>query len=384
MNQVLARALGALVVAGMLSIPAMAGVTGAEGGTNTTDTTRTEVHTQRTTSTSNNYLAPIIRDLGTKITNYVTTTSTNYVTQYAGDWRTSYKLETGSGSWATDTSTSSSSSSWLSFLRYGEKEIADKLLYSTYTKTGETLDHTTSSQRITDSANLILIGDTDSATGGYAAQGTRDKDVTIVDYIWDNMHRTDTRQKSIDIWKEYQHNTHITYTVTTTYHGVTPIVLNLDGSGKLGASSGKWMPHEKTMIGPLAVFDFYGSGEPVLMEWVKPQDGLLIRLKDRGQVDGSCLFGSANGFDNGFDELATLDKNSDGRLTGKELEGLFVWQDVNGNAIAGMAEVKSLADLGITELSVQHRNFESSFVRNGERFKMWDWHPLVKKLQRAS
>lgn len=386
MNKVLARALGTLAVAGMLGIPAFAGVTGAEGGTNTTTTTRTEVHTNRVTSTSTTYLDPIIRDLGDRIANYVTQTSTTYVDEYASDWRTQYFLETGSGHLESggSTTTETGRTSWLSFLRHVEQQIADQYMYDTYTKTGQTLDRTESSKTVNDSADLILIGDTDSASGGYAAQGTRTSDVDIVDYYWDNLHKETTRQKSIDAWDEYQQTTLISYVTTTYWYGVTPIVLNMDGSGKLGASAGRWTGSTKGMYGPLAVFDFYGSGEQVLMEWVKPQDGLLIRLKEHGQVDGTCLFGSANGYQDGFEELATLDRNDDGRLSGKELQGLYVWQDANGNAIAGLSEVKSLEDLGITELSLEHKNFESSFMRNGQRFKMWDWHPLVKKLQRAS
>jgi hypothetical protein len=61
-----------------------------------------------------------------------------------------------------------------------------------------------------------------------------------------------------------------------------------------------------------------------------------------------------------------------------------VWQDANGNAIAGISEVKSLADLGITELGLDHQNYQSYFVRDGQRLKMWDWHPVVKQLQRVS
>jgi len=388
MNQVLARTFGTLLVAGLLALPASAGVAGADGGGdnpggNTTITNRNTVKTQRVTSTSTTYLAPIIRDLGNIITKTVETESRKTVTRYASTWRTSMSLQY-NGRFRTESSTSSSTKTWLSFLRAAEREVADRYLYDTYTKTGETFDRTESSVRVEDSPDLILIGDTDSAEGGYAAQGTRVKTVDIVDYIWEDMHKDTTRQKVLERWKEYQKNVHVTYTTTKTKYGVTPLVLNMDATGVLGASAGRWNAPQDTMTGPLAVFDFFGSGEPVLMEWVKPQDGLLVRLKDRGPVDGTCLFGSGNGFADGFEELATLDQNRDGRISGQELDGLFVWQDVNGNAIAGISEVKSLADLGITELGLDHQNYQSYFVRNGQRFKMWDWHPVVKQLQRVS
>jgi len=389
MHQVLARTFGILLVAGLLALPAAAGVSGTEdgsdnaGGSNTTITNRNTVKTQRVTSTSTTYLAPIIRDLGNIITNTVRSESHKTVTRYASTWRTSMSLQY-NGRFRTETSTSSSTKTWLSFLRAAEREVADRYLYDTYTKTGETFDRTESSVTVQDSPDLILIGDVDSAEGGYAAQGTRVKTVDIVDYIWEDMHKDTTRQKVLERWKEYQQNVHVTYTTTKTKYGVTPIVLNMDGTGVLGASAGRWNAPQDTMSGPLAVFDFFGSGEPVLMEWVKPQDGLLVRLKDRGPVDGTCLFGSGNGFADGYEELATLDRNRDGRLTGDELDGLFVWQDANGNAIAGISEVKSLADLGITELGLDHQNYQSYFVRDGQRLKMWDWHPVVKQLQRVS
>lgn len=385
MKVTLARTLGTLVVAGALTLPVMAGVTGTEGGTNTTTTTNTEVHTSRVTTTSTSYLAPILRDLGNKIVSYSTTTSHTSSTSYASDWRTTYWLETGSGYSQTSSSTyETGRTSWLSFLRSAEREIADVLISSQFTKTGETLDHTESSLAISDSTDLILVGDSTNPGGGFAAQGTRDTQVDIVDYIWDNLHQADTRQKTLERWNEYQQNTAISYHTDTYIYAVTPIVLNMDGSGKLGASAGKWLPHAKSMVGPLAVFDFFGSGEPVLMEWVKPQDGLLCRAKNTpGPLDGSILFGSSNGFENGFQELAVLDVNLDGRLTGKELDGLFVWQDANANAIPGKSEVKTVQELGITEISVSHKNLESSFVRNGKAQKMWDWNPLVRKLQRT-
>ena len=389
MNQVLVRTFGALLVAGLLALPATAAVTGVdegsgnEGSSNTTIINRNTVKTQRVTSTSTTYLPPIIRDLGNIITKTVRSTSHRTVTRYASTWRTSMSLQY-NGRFDTSSSTSSSTRTWLSFLRAAEREVADRYLYDTYTKTGETFDRTESSESFQDSPDLILIGDVDSLEGGYAAQGTRVKTVDIVDYIWEDMHKDTTRQKVLERWKEYQKNIHVTYTTTKTKYGVTPIVLNMDGTGVLGASAGRWNAPRDIMSGPLAVFDFFGSGEPVLMEWVKPQDGLLVRLKERGPVDGTCLFGSGNGFADGFEELATLDRNRDGRLTGDELDGLFVWQDANGNAIAGISEVKSLADLGITELGLDHQNYESYFVRDGQRFKMWDWHPVVKQLQRVS
>jgi hypothetical protein len=51
-----------------------------------------------------------------------------------------------------------------------------------------------------------------------------------------------------------------------------------------------------------------------------------------------------------------------------------VWID-NGNGICEPGELHSLAELGITMISVQHDNLTSSFVRNGRVYASWDWIP---------
>ena len=55
----------------------------------------------------------------------------------------------------------------------------------------------------------------------------------------------------------------------------------------------------------------------------------------------------------GYDALAALDDNHDGQLTGSELDGLALWQDVNGDGISDPGEVRSLADCGIVAISCE-------------------------------
>jgi len=50
--------------------------------------------------------------------------------------------------------------------------------------------------------------------------------------------------------------------------------------------------------------------------------------------------------------LAELDVNGDGKLTGVELEGLEIWVD-DGDAKVEEGEMQSLAQHGITEISVE-------------------------------
>lgn len=167
----------------------------------------------------------------------------------------------------------------------------------------------------------------------------------------------------------------------------SPIVLDLSGKGRLEASGGEWQPHPARFYSQhRALFDFYGNGFPVAMEWVGPNDGLLVQPKSDGSVDGSCLFGSASGFNHGYEQLATLDSNLDGHLTGRELIGLSVWQDSNGNARCDVGELQSLSKLGITEFNLRQKDFKSSFTRNGKQQAMFDWWPTmfeVQKVQRS-
>ena len=128
--------------------------------------------------------------------------------------------------------------------------------------------------------------------------------------------------------------------------------------------------------------DFFGDGFEIAMEWVGPQDGLLVAPKADGSVDMSCLFGTAGGYENGYEKLSLYDKNGDMKVNGEELNDLAIWQDANGNGIADAGEVKSVKSLGITSINVEFNkeNFVSSFERNGQTYKMWDWWPNAVEL----
>lgn len=176
------------------------------------------------------------------------------------------------------------------------------------------------------------------------------------------------------------------YTVSAQV-SVSPIVLDMAGTGRLDASDGVWAPHRGIKGGRLALFDFYANHQPVLMEWVGPQAGLLVEPKADGIVDGSCLFGTTGGFDNGFEKLSVRDRNRDGKLDGAELNGLFVWIDRNGNGKIDAGELRSVQSLKITELDLRHRGFRSTFVIDGQPRIMWDWWPTalsVRKVRAAA
>jgi len=170
--------------------------------------------------------------------------------------------------------------------------------------------------------------------------------------------------------------------VITTYGTTTPIVLDMDGDGKLEASGGQWQIHSLPKDAKTIAFDINGDGFEELVEWVGSNDGLLMVYEENKEVTGNNLFGTAGGFLNGYEKLGLLDKNNDKQLTGEELKTLSVWQDKNGNARVEKGEVSSVEELGITEIHLTHENLVASFVQNGTKKVMWDWCPVAMTVEK--
>ena len=115
----------------------------------------------------------------------------------------------------------------------------------------------------------------------------------------------------------------------------------------------------------MAFFDFHGDKFPVLMEWPGPQDGILCRPKKDGSIDGTRLFGTADGFENGYEALRTKDINNDGKISGAELGELAVWTDANSDARPQAGEVKSLSAEGVLSLGLK------TFLNGGNSFDLY-------------
>jgi tetratricopeptide (TPR) repeat protein len=104
------------------------------------------------------------------------------------------------------------------------------------------------------------------------------------------------------------------------------------------------------------LFDADGSGLRKRWTWITPQAGWLVfDPQGQGEITSALqMFGSV-GFwlfwDNGYQALASLDDDHDGVLTGKELAGLALWQDANGNGLSEPGEVRPLSSHGIVGLS---------------------------------
>lgn len=226
-------------------------------------------------------------------------------------------------------------------------------------------DNRTYTMKSSSSPDAILIGDFDNIGNAYSAQGTTSRYMQV----------------------DGDYGKTAVYSVNGSGY-VSPIVLDLDGDGKIEASNGKYLPHsaDASTSKNAVMFDFHGTGFPVVMEWVGANDGLLCRPLEDGTVNGTCLFGVANGHENGYEELASLDADNNGTLEAAELNGLMVWSDKNRNGIAEDGELASLESLGITSIGVNHNNFVGSFTRNGKTFKTFDWWPCVvdcRKVQTA-
>ncbi|WP_163836085.1 SdrD B-like domain-containing protein [Spartinivicinus ruber] len=139
---------------------------------------------------------------------------------------------------------------------------------------------------------------------------------------------------------------------------VSPIGLDLNNDGKIGVT-GDSTKKLKTngIIGKTVQFDIDSDGALETIEWFAGDgDGILVDNKDgkaSTNMNGSRLYGDDNGrYQHGFNKLALLDKNKDGRLTGDELIGIQLWVD-NGNAIVDEGELKDLVHYDIIAISVE-------------------------------
>jgi hypothetical protein len=166
----------------------------------------------------------------------------------------------------------------------------------------------------------------------------------------------------------------------------SPVALDLTGDGRIGTTGvSTAQKRNDAQVGRMVEFDVDGDGITERTEWMSGGDGLLVDDRDGGasaamrggrDINGRRLFGDQGGaFANGYDKLAQLDSNRDGKLTGRELAGLKVWVD-DGDARLEQGELKGLSELGVSELSTRMHTetnargetlMRSDFVRNGRK-----------------
>ena len=107
-------------------------------------------------------------------------------------------------------------------------------------------------------------------------------------------------------------------------------------------------------------FDVDGTGLATRWTWVTKDGGWLVYDPHKtGKItSGLQLFGNVTFWcfwDNGYEALRCLDDNGDGVLSGKELDGLAIWHDANGNGICEPGEVRPLSDYGIVAISCEYQ-----------------------------
>lgn len=342
-----------ILAAGLMAAPALAGSVGVTGGT---------VENKTLDISTRSYTA--------------TVTGTLHLT---GVWGTGHGFNGGkrvyySGKLNTDYSNPSSDPNVANHIKAAENAV-DTAARNSITEGGRGTYNgrtmSTSSKKTdnrytyvtVDNSQALVVGDEDAYKSGYVAQGTQVRTTVTAGNLHEDFYY---RVKGTGV--------------------VSPIILDLDGDGKIEASHGKYLPHTCDFSSgetKAVMFDFYGNGFPVAMEWVGSNDGLLCRPEADGTVTGANLFGVANGHDNGYDELAALDINRDGVLEGDELEGLSVWTDKNVNGVAEKGELSTVQELGITSIGVNHKEFKSSFTRNGKEFMSVDWWPCMMDVRKV-
>lgn len=201
-----------------------------------------------------------------------------------------------------------------------------------------------------------------------------------------------------------------TFLVTTTIRTHSPIALDLNGDGKIGvtgtSTAQKRIAASKFVAKNSVWFDIAGEGKKKNIEWLdRSGDGFLVddshgrlakALANGGEIDGTYLFGDSIGYVHGYHKLAVkkvtvnvattavIDEttnwsklfNQKPVLKGKDLEGLKVWIDANGDAKIQPNELKTLASLGITEIGATPQTvknakgeylIQSYFIQNGKK-----------------
>ncbi len=144
---------------------------------------------------------------------------------------------------------------------------------------------------------------------------------------------------------------------------VTPIALDIDGSG-----------HVESIAGTFS-FDISGDGfNETLMEWFNPTDGILVNKHFGKVMSGEHMYGDVGGtYANGYAKLALEDANKDGQIAGAELNNLAIWTDGNSNARVDNGEISSVESHSIESLPVEHYKYSArATLKNGSTMLMRD------------
>ena len=142
---------------------------------------------------------------------------------------------------------------------------------------------------------------------------------------------------------------------------IDPLVLDLDGDGLETISVTNSNAH----------FDLDSNGFAEKTAWVSSDDGLLVYDRNGDGIinNGNELFGDRTTLSDGslapsgFAALAEFDSNHDGKINASDsiYASLQVWRDLDGDGITDAGELTSLANSGISSISLS-----SSQVNTGD------------------
>lgn len=175
--------------------------------------------------------------------------------------------------------------------------------------------------------------------------------------------------------------------MTTVNTYVDPLLLDLTGNGV-----------RMTDLGDGVLFDTDHSGTLKRTGWANRSTGMLVVDDGTGQIKNvSQMFseyyagkhgvGGAAGearFKDGFAALASEDSNADGVIDRNDpiWNRLRVWVDASHDAKTDAGELKTLAELGITQINVRDKN-ASTEVRDGNRVLVEGTFTIKGKIQEA-
>ncbi|WP_296211402.1 calcium-binding protein [Psychrobacter sp. UBA3480] len=138
-----------------------------------------------------------------------------------------------------------------------------------------------------------------------------------------------------------------------------PLVLDLNKDGVINTVA------ENNKQG--VMFDNDGDGIKTATGWLSSEDGFLVRDINKDGVinNGKEMFGDQTELNSGliakhgFEALADLDTNADGVINKDDtsFSELRVWQDTNIDGVTSQDELKTLEQIGISELNL---SFDSS------------------------
>lgn len=164
----------------------------------------------------------------------------------------------------------------------------------------------------------------------------------------------------------------------------SPLILDLKGDGVFTPAAGRFAPHPGKANGPFALFDIDGDGFDDVTEWAGRGYGFLTTSPN--PTNGRDLVGSPGGWRDGFTHLAErFDRNRDGRVQGRELNSLYVFEDANGNGRAEPGEVMAASDRGIEWIETAHSDFLGRYGDStGRTPAVWDFWPSYSHTNRIT